>query len=227
MRYRTRVTAPAAALIGTAAALTVGGTAQATEKDKGTPGPETLDDPVFPSLGNDGYRVAAYHLDLAYDATTRLVDATATLRIRTTQALTRLSLDALGLDIRSVRVAGRPAAFEQANEKLRITPARCRRRVGGLRPGPVRLPAGLALWHEDPPDARSPGLDGHAGQLLARAAPADGRVPRQLGHPVDHSRWATFASPTSCGPRCCGIDTDPCCSATVRVGAGMRMPSSR
>jgi aminopeptidase N len=124
MRYRTRVTAPAAALIGTAAALTVGGTAQATEKDKGTPGPETLDDPVFPSLGNDGYRVAAYHLDLAYDATTRLVDATATLRIRTTQALTRLSLDALGLDIRSVRVAGRPAAFEQADEKLRITPAR-------------------------------------------------------------------------------------------------------
>lgn len=124
MRYRTRVTAPAAALIGTAAALTVGGTAQATEKDQGTPGPETLGDPVFPSLGNDGYRVAAYHLDLAYDATTRLVDATATLRIRTTQPLTRLSLDALGLDIRSVRVAGRPAAFEQADEKLRITPAR-------------------------------------------------------------------------------------------------------
>ncbi|MGW1558085.1 M1 family metallopeptidase [Streptomyces sp. NPDC002144] len=124
MRYRTRVTAPAAALIGTAAALTVGGTAQATEKDQGTPGPETLGDPVFPSLGNDGYRVAAYHLDLAYDATTRLVDATATLRIRTTQPLTRLSLDALGLDIRSVRVAGRPAAFEQTDEKLRITPAR-------------------------------------------------------------------------------------------------------
>ncbi|MBO4256744.1 M1 family metallopeptidase [Streptomyces griseorubiginosus] len=124
MRYRTRVTAPAAALIGTAAALTVGGTAQATEKGKGTPGPETLGDPVFPSLGNDGYRVAAYHLDLAYDATTRLVDATATLRIRTTQALTRLSLDALGLDIRSVRVSGRAAAFEQVDEKLRITPAR-------------------------------------------------------------------------------------------------------
>ncbi|MCI3278087.1 M1 family metallopeptidase [Streptomyces cylindrosporus] len=124
MRYRSRVTAPAAALIGTAAALTVGGTAHAAPKDAAAPGPETLGDPVFPSLGNDGYRVAAYHLDLSYDATTRLVDAKATLKIRTTQALTRLSLDALGLDIRTVRVGGRTAAFEQADEKLRITPAR-------------------------------------------------------------------------------------------------------
>jgi aminopeptidase N len=132
MRYRSRVTAPAAALIGTAAALTVGSTAHATpgESSAGTgrpeqgPGPETLADPVFPALGNDGYRALAYHLDLAYDATTALVEATTTLTLRTTQALTRLSLDALGLDVHDVRVAGRTAAFEQAEEKLRITPAR-------------------------------------------------------------------------------------------------------
>lgn len=124
MRYRTRVTAPATALIGTAAALTTAPLAHAAPKETGTPGPETLGDPVFPSLGNDGYRALAYHLDLAYDATTQLVDATATLRIHTTQALTRLSLDALGLDIRTVRVAGRPATYEQVEEKLRITPAR-------------------------------------------------------------------------------------------------------
>ncbi|MFE0515844.1 M1 family metallopeptidase, partial [Streptomyces sp. NPDC058964] len=92
--------------------------------DTGTAGPETLGDPVFPALGNDGYRVSSYDLDLAYDATTRLVDAAATLRIRTTQALTRFSLDALGLDIRSIRVDGRPAVFEQADEKLRVTPER-------------------------------------------------------------------------------------------------------
>ncbi|WP_328350919.1 M1 family metallopeptidase [Streptomyces sp. NBC_00445] len=124
MRYRSRVTAPAA-LIGTAAALSVGAQAHAAPAATGTPGPETLGDPVYPSLGNDGYRVSAYHLDLAYDATTKLVDATATLKITTTQELTRFSLDALGLDIRTVTVAGRTAAFEQADEKLRITPARC------------------------------------------------------------------------------------------------------
>ncbi|MFE9773442.1 M1 family metallopeptidase [Streptomyces sp. NPDC005931] len=128
MRYRTRVTAPAAALIGTAAALTTGVPAQAAPagvgRTDGTPGSETLGDPVYPDLGNGGYRVSAYHLDLAYDAATKLVDATATLRIRTDQPLTRFSLDALGLDIRSVRVAGRGAGFEQIGEKLRITPAR-------------------------------------------------------------------------------------------------------
>ncbi|MFJ5259976.1 M1 family metallopeptidase [Streptomyces sp. NPDC088387] len=129
MRYRSRVTAPAAALIGTAAALTGGSTAYAatgerSAKSAGTPGAETLGDTVYPSLGNDGYRVSAYHLDFAYDATTRLVDAVATLSITTTQALSRFSLDALGLDIRGVKVAGRTAAFEQAGEKLRVTPAK-------------------------------------------------------------------------------------------------------
>ena len=124
MRYRTRVTAPAAALIGTAAALTIGSQASAATRDGGSPGPETVGDPVYPSLGNDGYRVSAYHLDLAYDASTKLVEAEATLKITTTQALTRLSLDALGLDIRTVRVSGRTATFEQVGEKLRITPAR-------------------------------------------------------------------------------------------------------
>nr|WSY49873.1 M1 family metallopeptidase [Streptomyces sp. NBC_00886] len=123
MRYRTRVTAPAVALIGTAAALTAGSPALAAPRGSGTEGAETLGDPVFPSLGNDGYRVLAYDLDLAYDATTKLVDGTATIELRTTESLSRFSLDALGLDIRAVRVQGRTAGFEQADEKLRITPA--------------------------------------------------------------------------------------------------------
>lgn len=129
MRYRTRVTAPAAALTGTAAVLTAGTSAASAQtpalRGGGTPGAETLPepDPVFPALGNDGYRVTAYHLDFSYDATNRLVDAIATLTLRATQDLSRFSLDALGLDIRSVRVGGRTAAFEQIDEKLRVTPA--------------------------------------------------------------------------------------------------------
>ncbi|MEU9171264.1 M1 family metallopeptidase [Streptomyces sp. NPDC048420] len=120
MRYRTRVTAPAA-LLGTVGALSLDSPAHA-DPATATPGPETLGDSVYPSLGNDGYRVSAYHLDFAYDATTRLVDATATLRITTTQELSRLSLDALGLVIREVLLDGVPAAREQVGEKLRITP---------------------------------------------------------------------------------------------------------
>ncbi|GGW47877.1 zinc metalloprotease [Streptomyces lucensis JCM 4490] len=119
------MTAPVAALmIGTATALTLDSPAQAApDRPTGEPGPETLGDAVFPALGNDGYRVSEYHLDLAYDATTKLVEATATLRIRATQGLSRFSLDALGLDIRSVHVGGRAATWEQVDEKLRIVPA--------------------------------------------------------------------------------------------------------
>ncbi|MEV6118451.1 M1 family metallopeptidase [Streptomyces sp. NPDC052109] len=126
MRYRSRVTAPAAALIGTATALAVGSPARAAGAGQrtGEPGPETLGDPVFPALGNDGYRVSSYHLDLAYDPTTKRVEGTATLTIRTNLALSRFSLDALGLDIRTVSVDGATAVWEQAQEKLRITPAR-------------------------------------------------------------------------------------------------------
>ncbi|MFF7970300.1 M1 family aminopeptidase [Streptomyces sp. NPDC007905] len=130
MRYRTRVTAPVAALIGTAAALTAGSPAQARPAGGGTakrrvadPGPETLGDPVFPTLGNEGYRVSSYCLDFTYDATAQKVDAIATLKMRIDRPLSRFSLDALGLDIRSVSVAGATAAFEQVGEKLRITPA--------------------------------------------------------------------------------------------------------
>ncbi|MER6960826.1 M1 family metallopeptidase [Streptomyces sp. NPDC000618] len=163
MRYRSRVTAPAAALIGTAAVLAGGNTAHADTADTaaakgggGVPAPETLGDPVFPALGNDGYRVASYHLDFSYDATTTLVDAEATLELRTTQALTRLSLDALGLDIHTVRVDGRDAAFEQVGEKLRITPTRplpARARVTvcvTYTADPRRLPLPHTAWVPTP-----------------------------------------------------------------------------
>ncbi|MGC0328314.1 aminopeptidase N [Streptomyces sp. SAI-170] len=130
MRYRSRLTAPAA-LLGTAAALTAGVPAHAATGGPTakrpvrapSPGPETLGDPVYPSLGNDGYRVSAYDLDLAWDAGNRIVTGTATLLITTTRELNRFSLDALGLDIRSVRVNNTPATYAQSGEKLRVTPA--------------------------------------------------------------------------------------------------------
>ncbi|MER6122073.1 M1 family metallopeptidase [Streptomyces sp. NPDC001795] len=126
MRYRSRVTAPAAALIGTAAvSLASAPTARADAPGRtATPGAETVGDPVFPALGNGGYRVTAYDLDLSYDSGTRRVDATVRLTVETLQDLSRLSLDCLGLDVRSVCVDGRSATFELVDEKLRITPCR-------------------------------------------------------------------------------------------------------
>lgn len=81
-------------------------------------------DPVFPSLGNTGYRALAYDLSFDYRADTRTVDATAEITTRLTRTLAELSLDALGLDVHAVRVDGRPARFAAHDEKLTVTPVR-------------------------------------------------------------------------------------------------------
>jgi aminopeptidase N len=83
-----------------------------------------LGDPVFPSLGNTGYQALAYDLAFEYRADTRTVDATAVITARPNRTLASLSLDALGLNVRAVRVDGRPARFTTHDEKLTVTPAK-------------------------------------------------------------------------------------------------------
>ncbi|MDN3025596.1 hypothetical protein [Streptomyces sp. S.PB5] len=92
MGHRTGVTV-SAALTGTAAALSAGIPAQAAPT-AGAPGPETLGDPVLPSLGNDGYRVSSYDIAFEHVASTKLVNAVVTVNIAPTQEPSRLSLDA-------------------------------------------------------------------------------------------------------------------------------------
>nr|WP_234322569.1 M1 family metallopeptidase [Streptomyces sp. NRRL S-350] len=88
-----------------------------------------LGDPVFPALGNTGYRALAYDLAFDYRAESRTVDGTAVVTVLPDRTLARLELDALGLTVRAVRVDGRPAAFATHDEKLTVTPD------GPLRPG--------------------------------------------------------------------------------------------
>ncbi|GGO90392.1 zinc metalloprotease [Wenjunlia tyrosinilytica] len=118
------MTAPATALLTAAAASVTGPVAHAQGRGRvGSPGEEGLGDPVFPELGNGGYHVKAYRLEFTYSPDTRTVDATAKLSARTDQDLSAFSLDCLGLTVRTVSVCGRPAAFEQREEKLVVTPA--------------------------------------------------------------------------------------------------------
>lgn len=91
--------------------------------DGSTIGAAGVGDTVFPGLGNGGYDVAEYLIDMTYDGGTRLVDATVSIRAEATQALSRFNLDAVGLDLRSVTVDGAPATFVQDGEELVITPA--------------------------------------------------------------------------------------------------------
>ncbi|WP_083976398.1 M1 family metallopeptidase [Kitasatospora azatica] len=79
-------------------------------------------DPVFPGLGSRSYDALGYDLAFDYRDLTRTVDATATITAHSRQALQRVELDALGLDVHSVQVDGRPATFTTGGEKLLVTP---------------------------------------------------------------------------------------------------------
>ena len=64
-----------------------------------TPGSAGLGDPFFPRAGNGGYQVAHYDLDLDYRPATGRLAATAMIRARATQDLSRFDLDFRGMRV--------------------------------------------------------------------------------------------------------------------------------
>ncbi|MDF2255338.1 M1 family metallopeptidase [Streptantibioticus ferralitis] len=89
-----------------------------------TPGAPSIGDPYYPTYGNGGYRVSHYDLRLKYQPKTDELRGTATILASATQDLSRFDLD-FSLDVSSVLVNGRPAAFTEtpAAHKLQITPS--------------------------------------------------------------------------------------------------------
>jgi aminopeptidase N len=98
-----------------------GSGAQAAPFSPGAPG---VGDPYFPDYGNGGYDVRHYGLQLAYDPTTDVLDGTARIRARATQGLSRFDLDFVGMNVRSIKVNGRPATWSRTAHELVVTPAR-------------------------------------------------------------------------------------------------------
>lgn len=86
------------------------------------PAPLGIGDRLFPHLGNPGYDVAAYDIDLDYHGNRRPLDAVTTIDARATRSLRRINLDFTHGTVRSVTVGGRRAAFTTAGEDLVITP---------------------------------------------------------------------------------------------------------
>ncbi len=130
-------------------------TSTASEPVEPSPGEAGLGDSLYPQLGNGGYDIEHYALDL--DFADGVLIGTARLTLRATEPLSSFYLDFSGLDVSSVSVDEQPAAFETAKELL-IRPARplTAGRVASVRidyegtPGAVvnfagRFPVG---WHE-------------------------------------------------------------------------------
>ncbi|MFI0410908.1 M1 family metallopeptidase [Actinomadura sp. 3N508] len=117
----------AAVTLSVGAALAVSATpATATDQDQPyfTPGAPGAGDPYFPDMGNGGYDVAHYDVDLRYDPATKGIRAVTKVRAKATQDLSRLNLDFLGpLTISSVKVDGRDASYTRTGaQELEITP---------------------------------------------------------------------------------------------------------
>ncbi|WP_250008176.1 M1 family metallopeptidase [Actinoplanes sp. M2I2] len=79
-------------------------------------------DPYLPGHGNGGYRVLHYDLDLDYRILTNRLAGKATVTARTTQPLSRFSLDLGAFRIQDVRVDGRRAGWTHRAGKLRVKP---------------------------------------------------------------------------------------------------------
>jgi aminopeptidase N len=106
------------------AALAIAAPAASANGDRPSPGAPSAGDPLFPGLGNGGYDVQHYTLDLVYGSTApvQTVPAMATIEAEATQSLSRFNLDFRGDSVGFVTVDGRPASFSRQGEELVITP---------------------------------------------------------------------------------------------------------
>ncbi len=82
-----------------------------------------IGDPYYPQLGNGGYDVQHYTLDLTADVEEGTLSGSATLEILALQQLSRFNLDFYGYDIQSVLVGGTEAEFRRDVGELTIIPS--------------------------------------------------------------------------------------------------------
>ncbi len=87
------------------------------------PGADNIGDSYIPGLGNGGYDVQHYTLDLSVDMQTGVVSGTATIEAAATQNLSAFNLDFLGFEIDELNVNGIEADYNRAERELTIIPA--------------------------------------------------------------------------------------------------------
>ena len=93
-----------------------------------SPGSMGLGDPLYPGLGNGGYDVLHYTLDLDVDVDANFIHGEARIEARATRALSAFNLDLRGLEVIEVRVSDRPATHTRDANELTVTPMKAIRR---------------------------------------------------------------------------------------------------
>lgn len=105
-------------LISLLLVMLLAGIAQAQQ-----PGDEGIGDPYYPTLGNGGYDVQHYTLEIAVDMEDNFIDGQATIEAAATQDLSQFNFDFLGMNISEITVNGAAAEFAREGAELIIIPA--------------------------------------------------------------------------------------------------------
>jgi aminopeptidase N len=86
------------------------------------PGADGIGDSLYPQMGNGGYDVQHYTLEVAVDVAANTIVGTAALEVVATQDLSAFNLDFNPLTIDGITVDGAAAEFSQNGGELTITP---------------------------------------------------------------------------------------------------------
>ncbi len=152
--------APSTTTAPSAVSSTTSTTAAPADGEVGAPG---VGDPYFPELGNGGYDVAGYHIDLDWLPAGAAIDATTTIELTPSVPLDAFHLDLVGLEVRTVAVDDQAVRWDRDGRELLVDPAEvlpAGRPVtvtvdyGGV-PQPLRLGSEIfgAGWQTDGRDA--------------------------------------------------------------------------
>lgn len=96
---------------------------QLLESQAPVPGGNGVGDSRYPQLGNSGYDVQQYNLDLnVVDVATSNLNATANIEAKATQDLSSFNLDFAGFEIESITVNGQAAEFSRDGDELTVKP---------------------------------------------------------------------------------------------------------
>ena len=91
---------------------------------KAQPGSPGLGDSLYPHLGNGGYDVEHYTLDITVnEVATSDLEGETIIDARAKQNLSSFHLDFIGFEITSLTVNGQPAAFRRSGQELSVTPS--------------------------------------------------------------------------------------------------------
>ncbi|MXW89332.1 MAG: M1 family metallopeptidase, partial [Acidimicrobiaceae bacterium] len=84
---------------------------------------EGLGNSFYPFLGNGGYDVLHYEIDLDVDTEMNAISAVTSITAQATEDLETFNLDLLGLEVHSVAVDGAHAEFDRYGHELAVHPA--------------------------------------------------------------------------------------------------------